>query len=286
MLIAEAERRGVWLIGGGIQRLAEAITSLIEARGATVRLGAHVEEIQVSDGRVAGVSLSSGETLGADAVVFNGDTRALAEGWMGEGVRSAHARPDARASLSALTLSLVAKTRGFPLAHHTVLFGDDYPGEFSAVFGGTGVCERPTVYVCAQDRGTDDATQELPASERLFCLVNAPARSLDENQVNEIERRLRDQLERHGVRLSEEFDGGHRTSPNEFASAFPATDGALYGRPTHGWRGSFQRPGAATQIRGLYLAGGSVHPGAGIPMASQSGLNASAGVRRYLGLAP
>ncbi len=52
---------------------------------------------------------------------------------------------------------------------------------------------------------------------------------------------------------------------------FPATGGALYGMASHGWMASFRRSGATTAIPNLYLAGGSVHPGAGVPMAATSG---------------
>ena len=52
---------------------------------------------------------------------------------------------------------------------------------------------------------------------------------------------------------------------------FPATGGALYGPATHGWMSSFQRPSAASRLPGLYLAGGSVHPGPGVPMAAMCG---------------
>ncbi|MDW8445164.1 MAG: hypothetical protein RML45_13565 [Acetobacteraceae bacterium] len=62
-----------------------------------------------------------------------------------------------------------------------------------------------------------------------------------------------------------------RTEPTAWARLFPATGGALYGRDLAGWRASFQRPGAKTRIPGLYLAGGSVHPGPGVPMALMSG---------------
>ena len=75
-----------------------------------------------------------------------------------------------------------------------------------------------------------------------------------------------------------------RTAPSDFAKLFPATDGALYGRPTHGWMGSFSRPGARTKLEGLYLSGGSVHPGAGVPMVAMSGRLAAACVRADLGL--
>ncbi|MFO0226822.1 MAG: FAD-dependent oxidoreductase, partial [Gammaproteobacteria bacterium] len=66
------------------------------------------------------------------------------------------------------------------------------------------------------------------------------------------------------------------TGPAEFGRLFPATGGSLYGRANHGALGSFRRLGAASGVPGLYLAGGSVHPGPGVPMATLSGRLAAA----------
>jgi 1-hydroxycarotenoid 3,4-desaturase len=66
------------------------------------------------------------------------------------------------------------------------------------------------------------------------------------------------------------------TTPEGFAQLFPGSGGALYGRASHGTTGTFARPGAVTRLPGLYLAGGSVHPGPGIPMAAMSGRIAAA----------
>ena len=71
-------------------------------------------------------------------------------------------------------------------------------------------------------------------------------------------------------------DATQVTTPADFNRMFPATGGALYGRSSHGWTASFQRPGARTRIPGLYLAGGSTHPGPGVPMAALSGRSAAA----------
>jgi 1-hydroxycarotenoid 3,4-desaturase len=61
------------------------------------------------------------------------------------------------------------------------------------------------------------------------------------------------------------------TTPKDFEILFPATGGALYGQAVHGPMASFRRPGARSRVPGLYLAGGSTHPGAGVPMAALSG---------------
>jgi hypothetical protein len=55
------------------------------------------------------------------------------------------------------------------------------------------------------------------------------------------------------------------TTPRDFAAMFPSTGGALYGPASHGWAASFRRQGSRTRIPGLYCAGGSTHPGAGVP---------------------
>jgi 1-hydroxycarotenoid 3,4-desaturase len=68
------------------------------------------------------------------------------------------------------------------------------------------------------------------------------------------------------------------TGPAQFHALFPGTGGALYGAATHGTQASFRRPGSRTRLPGLYLAGGSAHPGAGVPMAALSGRLAAASV--------
>ena len=271
MLIAHAERLGVWYVRGGMQSLADTLAERAEAFGAELLFGEPVERILTYEGRASGVQLVSGDAVTADAVVFNGDTRALADGLLGDGVLDAVPRVATHEpSLSAVTWSMVAEAHGFPLAHHTVFFGDHYADEFDAVFSREDVTAAPTVYVCAQDRRDETAPAE-GEPERLLCLVNAPAVPLDDDALNEAEARLIGVLANQGLSLSFDNGGAVRTGPGEFAAMFPATDGALYGRPTHGWLGSFRRPGSRARVKHLYFAGGSVHPGAGVPMTAMSG---------------
>ena len=63
------------LVRGGLGSLTAALASAARAAGADIRTNAVVHRIQVKDGRVAGVSLTSGEDLQARAVVSNVDPR-------------------------------------------------------------------------------------------------------------------------------------------------------------------------------------------------------------------
>ncbi len=278
MLIAHVELEGVWRLRGGMHALARALASLAEARGVRLRYGCEVQQLEQRGGRITGVRLADGDVLEAAAVVFNGDATALSQGLLGQAGRQATRRTPRRPtrSLSALTWNLVARPVGFGLSHHNVFFSDDYAGEFTDIFDRGRLPRRPTVYVCAQDRGAAQAG--IPAGmERLLCLVNAPAVGdhapdpLDPAEIERCETETFRLLERCGLTLTFAPPQCQRTTPRDWHRLFPGTGGALYGQASHGWQASFSRPGTRTRLPGLYLAGGSVHPGPGVPMAALSG---------------
>ncbi|MGB0126911.1 MAG: FAD-dependent oxidoreductase, partial [Rhodocyclaceae bacterium] len=219
--------------------------------------------------------LASGEEIAADAVVSNADVGALADGHFGPAAaRATRPVPPSARSLSALTWSLCAVAEDFPLVRHTVFFSGDYAAEFDDLMRRRRLPAAPTVYVCAQDRG-DHPPAASGSPERLFLLVNAPptgdTHDYDGAEIEQCEDRTFDLLARCGLRLSGQVEPAVRTTPTEFNRLFPATGGALYGQASHGWQASFRRPGSRSRIPGLYLSGGSTHPGAGVPMAALSG---------------
>jgi 1-hydroxycarotenoid 3,4-desaturase len=278
MLVAHVEQEGVWYVEGGMHRLALALAALAQKRGATLRFGEAVSEIVVAGGRAVGVKLAHGETLFADAVVSNADVNAIAAGKFGRdaGPFAPPIRPAER-SLSALTWSAVAETRGFPLQRHNVFFSRDYAAEFEAIFKRGKLPAEPTIYVCAQDRDETGPPPEGP--ERLLILVNAPPTGdhghLPTTEIERCQRTTFERLVQCGLSVSLQADRMIRTEPADWEALYPATGGALYGRATHGAMASFARPGSRSRLPGLYWAGGSVHPGPGVPMAALSGMIAA-----------
>ncbi|MEY2777244.1 MAG: phytoene desaturase family protein [Pseudomonadota bacterium] len=275
MLIAYVELCGVWVADGGMQALAAGLLKAARSLGVDARLSTEVSTIETQSGRVSGLRLADGERLEAEAVVFNGDVQALACGLLGEPARAAVAASEVMPrSLSALTWSLLAEVQGPGLHVHNLFFESDYPREFESIFGRQEMPEHPTVYLHAPDRGYGPQETASPHGlERLFLLVNAPARgdapTPNEQDFDRCERQVFQQLSKAGLSL--QISAQQRATPRHFHQRFPASGGALYGRAPHGWMSVFQRASSRSRIPGLYLAGGTVHPGAGVPMAALSG---------------
>ncbi len=284
-LITQVEMDGVWSVEGGMSGLAQCLERIAIRKGVQFRYGEQCQEIALSNGRVSSVITAKDKVIATDVVIFNGDAAALRQGLLGQGARAAVRKESGQRSLSAVTWSLLAKTSGVALDRHNIFFGSDYASEFTDIFKHKRLSERPTVYVCAQDRNSGN---KVTNQERLLCLINAPAVGdgpvFSEETIKLCQERSFSLLKRCGldVELNEELTVC--TTPTQFHQRFPGTGGALYGQATHGWLSIFSRPGSMSPVPGLYLAGGSVHPGPGVPMAAMSGRLAAAAVMENLGL--
>jgi 1-hydroxycarotenoid 3,4-desaturase len=279
MLVAHVEQDGVWIPSGGMHGLARCIERLAIQAGARFRYGARVEAIlcDKTDKTITGVRLETGETLAAGQVIFNGDNAALPNLLGKPAVRRLDAAKGQR-SLSALVACGMARPEGVPLAHHTVFFSDDYESEFDAIFSRRVPPEDPTVYVCAQDRDASGRLRVgLPddAGERIYCLMNMPAdgdrHTYSKRELDQCLTMMDRRLAMNGMMLHRDPEAQVVAAPDTFEMLYPATGGSLYGPSSHGWMASFSRSGSRGPVRGLYLAGGSVHPGPGVPMAALSG---------------
>ena len=247
---------GGWYLPGGLATLAGALLSRCLDLGVVVRCGTEVTAIDAAGGRVHGVRAGAGR-FPADVVVTDVDARDV--------YRDLLPAPRRLARLADRSLSgfvLLLGVRGASgLAHHNVYFPDDYDPEFDAVFGdpGRGVRARPapdpTVYVTV----AADPLVRPAGHEAWFVLVNAARQGTAPDAVDwrrpglaeAYADRVLDVLDARGVPVRDRL---------VFREALPPGD-AIYGTA-----GSLTRPANRGPVEGLFLVGGSVHPGGGLPM--------------------
>jgi 1-hydroxycarotenoid 3,4-desaturase len=272
-LIWRAEAAGVWAVKGGMHGLAQALEGLAMRLGVAFQYGTMAKRILRQGGRVVGVQTAAGPTLPCTAAIFNGDPAALPLGLLGDAAQKVLPEQATQPrSLSAWVWSLAASPQGADLAHHNVFFTESPASEFGPIGQGR-MPDAPTLYICAQDRA-GHITPSGP--ERFEIIVNAPAgHPATPEEYAECHRRTFDRLARFGLTFTPTPQAPALTTPAILAQRFPGSQGAIYGRSPEGVMASFQRPGARTSLPGLYLAGGGVHPGAGVPMAALSGKHAA-----------
>jgi phytoene dehydrogenase-like protein len=104
-------------------------------------------------------------------------------------------------------------------------------------------------------------------------LVNAPAIGA----AADWEAEARAVVDRLGVR-ERVVDMVTRT-PVDLAADTGAVGGAIYGAAPHGRLGALRRPGQRLRgVDGLWLAGGTVHPGGGLPLVALGGRTVARGI--------
>ena len=282
-LIWFAEFSGVWRVKGGLHKLALCIKNIAEDRGVNFVLEEEAEKILTDGKRIKGVALKNGTKLDSNFLIFNGDPRGIAKGNLGNDVSQILSRSSVEPrSLSAYVWSFAAKPKGKNLVHHNVFFNQDYSDEFKKISSGR-ISEDPTLYVCAQEQSTKNKK-----NQRFEIIINAPPVSLnkisDKEEYDLCKEITFQKLKKMGLTFHPEPTTKNLTTPANFETLCPGADGSLYGLNPQKMMSTFQRPTTKTKIKGLYLTGGGVHPGPGLPMAALSGKHAAEMIKKDLAL--
>lgn len=280
-VIAHVElNQGVWYPAGGIYQIARALERLAIELGVEIHTGCGVRQIDVRLGEVHGVILEDGRHIPASALVANLDVAAAQALLNSEGAlpaRESHQFSRSETSCSGFILMLGIRGQHPSLAHHNIFFSSDYRREFEEIFQQGIPPTEPTIYVAITSKTTP---QDAPAgSENWFVLVNAPALGSAWNwqaQRKGYRQRVLDLLAQRGYDVRDQIEVERVWTPVELEEMSGAYRGALYGASSNNRWAAFRRPhNRNLHIRGLYFAGGTVHPGGGVPMVILSGLTAT-----------
>jgi phytoene desaturase len=258
---------GAWHVRGGIHELVLALTRRVEDLGGAIVHGAPARiptsgEGTVPFGRVVEGLEVGGELVKADWVVWNGDADALV--------------PPARRrerSLSGHVLMLGVEGRTPGLGHHTIVFPRSYDAEFDDVFAAPRPVREPTLYVSVSS--VTDPGEAPDGAENWFVLVNAPS-GLGQEAWRGYDEHVLDRLAAAGL------DPGGRVvvratrTPVDLERETGAIGGAIYGAAPHGRLGTLRRPGPRVKgLANVLRAGGTAHPGGGLPLVALSGMLAA-----------
>jgi phytoene desaturase len=261
---------GGWYTPGGLGTIASALTARCRTLGVPIVTSSEVAGVCLADGGVSGIRLRADGIVPADIVVSNADALTT--------YRDLLPTPSRLSSLTDRSLAgfvLLLGVRGSTptLAHHTVFFPRHYDAEFDEVFGSPGRRARPasdpTIFVT---RAADPAVHP-PGHEAWFVLVNAPRHGASWSAVDwsrpglaaAYRDHILDVLADRGLDVRDRLVFAETRTPLDLATATGTPGGAIYGTA-----GGLLRPSNRGPVEGLWLVGGSTHPGGGLPMVALS----------------
>ncbi|MGF1449310.1 MAG: phytoene desaturase family protein [Opitutales bacterium] len=282
-VIAYAEMAfGSWHPRGGLYAMVQALENLARQSGVDIRTEECVCEVVFQRGRVTAVETERSGSMDTAGVVVAADAVAALTGELLAQHPDAAAAQKRYAKVEASGsgyVRLIALRQPRPeLACHNVFFCEDYRREFDEIFDQAKPLTDPTIYVSVPSKV--DATVAPPGTENWFVLVNAP--SLDrhanwpEGYGGEVDAQL---WQRLGIPPGGQVHWTHDLPPTFLRDRYHAWHGSIYGPSSNGLTSAFQRVRNRSRVRGLAFAGGSAHPGGGIPLALLSGRMAAEALR-------
>ncbi len=267
---------GVWYPIGGTAAVPAALRKLALELGVEISTGVSAGRILVENGRAVGVETTHGERIAASAVVSNRDTVLTHSDLLsGKPSRDFQRRRSYEPACSGVVLYLGLKKRYEHLLHHNFVFSKDPHVEFKAIYDEGVPAPDPTCYVCAPAVTEPGVAPE--GGEALYVLVHTPYLRPGQDWQSllpDYRRVILEKLKRTaGLEdLEERIVTERILTPKDIQDRYQVLNGAIYGLASHGrFNGTFKPSNRSPDVKGLYLAGGSAHPGPGMPMALMSG---------------
>lgn len=278
---------GGFYIEGGIYRLVQALTDLAKSTGVNFAFNTEIQKITSTNDAVTSVVTKEGISHTSDIVLSNSDASAtylnlLTDSdiplWKKESIRKLEP------SCSGFVLLLGIDKEYEQLKHHNIFFSSDYQKEFKQIFQDKVMPDDPTIYIA--NTSSSDKTHAPTGGSNLFVLVNAPYlndRYDWQNNENKYTNFILAELEERGLSgLRDAIQYRHSISPVDFEKKYNSNKGSIYGTSSNSKLSAFMRPkNKSKNLDGLYLVGGSTHPGGGIPLVILSAFNAMELIQRY-----
>ncbi len=262
--------QGTFYPKGGMKSITGALYRLALKKGVKFNFKSPVQRIINVDGRVKGVVVKDSNFY-ADIAVSNSDVYFTYKHLLNDESKAKQLLKQERSS-SAIIFYWGIKKEFPELELHNIFFSKDYKNEFEHLFEKKTISEDLTVYINITSKM--ESGQAPLGKENWFVMVNAPANQKQDWEVlkkqckaaviKKLNRLLNTDVESY-IEAEETLD------PVKIEEQTSSFKGALYGTSSNSRMAAFLRhPNFSSTIKGLYFAGGTVHPGGGIPLCLKS----------------
>ncbi len=266
---------GLWYVSGGMYNMALALERLARDTGVEVNYGCEVKAIGKAGGSVTGVTLVDGREERADAVVSNMEVIPACRELLGADRGFMDTLKKFEPACSGLVVDLGIKGEYPQLAHHNFFYSRTPKKHFDKLFGKGELSEDPTIYLVAPC--VTDKTVAPAGCSVLKILPHIPhirdERPYGREDYLKFRDVVLDKLERMGLKdLRSRIVTEDILTPDDIKRMYYSNKGSIYGVLTdRRLNGGFRAPKRSCRYSNLYFAGGSVNPGAGMPMVCLSG---------------
>ncbi len=265
------QNEGTFYPEGGMISITNALYQLAVKKGVEFHFNSPVEQITRQQHKVTGVT-AAGKPYEADLVVSNMDVYFTYKHLLGNEQKATRLLKQERSS-SALIFYWGIKQEFPQLQLHNIFFSKDYKAEFNHLFVQKTLYNDPTVYINITSK-CEPGIQAPQGKENWFVMINAPCNIGQDWQL--LKQQARQYIIQKLNRLLQTdiaplIDVEEVLDPVSIEATTASYQGSLYGTSSNSAMAAFLRhPNFTRKLQRLYFAGGSVHPGGGIPLCLKS----------------
>lgn len=256
---------------GGMISINNALYNLALKKGVAFNFNTPVQRIIENENEAIGIVVNN-ENVFADVVISNADVYFTYLKLLNDEYKAKRNLKQERSS-SALIFYWGIKQVFPQLELHNIFFSKDYEAEFKSIFKTKKPYSDPTVYINITSK-MEPGIHAPEGKENWFVMVNVPSdlRMSEDNVISLYKKNILSKLNRM---LQTDIEPLIETEavmhPKLIEEQTASFSGALYGTSSNSRKAAFLRhPNFSKDIHRLYFAGGSVHPGGGIPLCLKS----------------
>lgn len=261
---------GLYMPNKGIYSIVEALEKLAKEVGVTFHMKSRVDRIDYEKKKVTGV-MAGGQFHAAHIVVSNMDVYFTFKNLL------SHARQPKLILKQPKSNSIIGFYWGvnqkFPeLEVHNMLFSKNQKEEFDTIFQQRTLYDDPSLYIYISSKFVPE---DAPNGKgNWFVMVNVPNNQGQDwkqmvahariNAIGKINKML-------NTNIQDYIETEKVVDPVYIEKKYRSAFGAVYGNSSNNMFAAFLRhANFSRKIKNLYFVGGSVHPGAGVPMCLNS----------------